>query len=103
LTGDITAAGSLAVGAPNVLMEASFSRQMETEADTYALNRMQHLGIPSEHFANIMARMEFTVVREDKEKQSSLSSDLAVQDAATEDAGAPEESQPIASRVPAIH
>jgi len=89
LTGDITAAGSLAVGAPNVLMEASFSRQMETEADTYALNQMQYLGLATDHFANIMERLEFAAFRENKEKES----DAAVQDGPHDEVDDPEKSQ----------
>ncbi len=65
LTGDITAAGSLVVGAPNVLMDASFSREMETEADTYSLQQMQRLGLDTTHFANIMERLEFAVFDDD--------------------------------------
>ncbi|MEL0083365.1 MAG: M48 family metallopeptidase [Gammaproteobacteria bacterium] len=61
LTGDITAAGSLVVGTPNLLMEAGYSRQMETEADTYALAEMQRLGLATEHFANIMERLELAM------------------------------------------
>jgi len=94
LTGDITAAGSLAVGAPNVLMEASFSRQMETEADTYALNQMQYLGLPTEHFANIMERLEFAACCDDQEKEN----DTAMQDASREEVGDPAESQQNTSR-----
>ena len=69
LTGDITAAGSLAIGAPNVLMEANFSREMESEADTYALNQMQYLGLPTEHFANIMERLELSMFNEEEEEE----------------------------------
>ena len=72
LTGDITAAGSLVVGAPNVMMEASFSREMETEADTYSLQQMQHLGLPTEHFANIMERLEFAVLNNDDEEEEAI-------------------------------
>ena len=58
LTGDITAAGSLVVAAPNILMKAGYSRDMETEADTYALHQMQRLQLETDHFANIMERLE---------------------------------------------
>ena len=75
LTGDITAAGTLIAGAPNVLMEASFSREMETEADSYSLQQMQQLNMDTEHFANIMERLEFAAVDDDECKQPTDSSD----------------------------
>ncbi len=77
LTGDITAAGSLVVGAPNVLMDASFSREMETEADTYSLQQMQHLGLDTEHFANIMERLEFAVFDNKDDGQTSENDDTS--------------------------
>lgn len=58
LTGDVSAAGALVVAAPNVIMEATYSRGLETEADSYALAQMQLLGIAPQHFANIMERLE---------------------------------------------
>ncbi|MBL4622495.1 MAG: M48 family metalloprotease [Immundisolibacteraceae bacterium] len=67
LTGDITAASSLVVGAPNLLMKASYSREMETEADTYALIEMERLQLATEHFANIMDRLEFAMVEAQSE------------------------------------
>ena len=63
-TGDLSAAGSLIVGAPSVMMEASYSRDMETEADSYALQVMERRGIATEHFANIMDRLEFAALAE---------------------------------------
>ena len=69
LTGDISAAGALVVAAPNILMKAGYSRDMETEADTYALQQMRLLGIETEHFANIMERLE-SVISADPNQQS---------------------------------
>ncbi len=70
LTGDITAASTLISGAPNVLMEASFSREMETEADSYSLQQMQQLGLDTEHFANIMERLEFAAFDDEDHEQT---------------------------------
>ena len=63
LTGDMSAAGALVVTAPNVIMEASYSRGLETEADTFALAQMQRLGIATQHFASIMERLELAMTK----------------------------------------
>jgi len=69
LIGDITAAGTLIAGIPNVLMEAGFSREMETEADTYALQQMQKIGLDTEHFANIMERLQLATFNDEDNEQ----------------------------------
>ncbi len=71
LSGDISAAGTLVAGVPNVLLEASFSREMETEADSYSLQRMRHLKLPLEHFANIMERLELNAFESEVGGQAS--------------------------------
>ena len=50
-------------------MEAGFSREMETEADTYALQQMQKIGLDTEHFANIMERLQFVTLDNEDNKQ----------------------------------
>lgn len=57
ILGDISAAGTLALALPNVLMESSYSRAMEWEADSYALERMDQLGIPRASLGGILDRM----------------------------------------------
>ena len=84
LTGDITAASTLIAGAPNVLMEASFSRTMETEADTYSLLRMQDLGLDTEHFANIMERLQFVAFDDEDDEQCKNNED-SIDNSAAED------------------
>ncbi len=58
LIGDIGSGGSLVLGMPNVLLNSSYSRDMEWEADTYAFNQMQNVNISTQHFSNIMERMK---------------------------------------------
>lgn len=62
ITGDISSAGTLVVALPNVLVETSYSRTFESEADSYALEQMQQRDIPTDHFADIMERLEYCSV-----------------------------------------
>ena len=66
VTGDINSAGAMVLALPNVLLESSYSRELEWEADTYSLEYMQKHNIETEHFANFMERMEnYTFVHEE--------------------------------------
>ena len=58
ITGDVNSAGAMALALPGFLLESSFSRQMETEADDYAFVQMQAQGLSTGSFADIMQRME---------------------------------------------
>ena len=58
ITGDVNSAGSLVLAMPNVLIDSSYSREFETEADTYALEHMGEHGIPTSRFADFMERLE---------------------------------------------
>jgi len=60
IAGDVTAAGTLVLALPNVLMESSYSRQLEWEADSYALERMPELGLNGGKFADFLDRLEST-------------------------------------------
>ena len=55
--GDVSAAGALVVALPNLLMESSYSRDMEWDADSYALARMEETGIPRGAFARLLERL----------------------------------------------
>lgn len=57
MTGDLSAFSDATVVVPAVLMSLSYSRDMEREADTYALQALKANGIDPIHFANIMERM----------------------------------------------
>lgn len=57
MTGDLSAFSDATVVVPAVLMSLSYSRDMEREADTYALETLKERGIDPIHFANIMERL----------------------------------------------
>ncbi len=57
LFGDIS---SLAAAAPAALLEASYSRELEREADAYAIAVLRTSGIPLQHLANMLRRLEAT-------------------------------------------
>lgn len=57
MTGDLSAFSDATVVVPAVLMSLSYSRDMEREADTYALETLKENGIDPGHFANIMERL----------------------------------------------
>ena len=50
--------GSLSAAAPTVLLEAKYSRDVEREADAYAVALLDANGIARRHFAQILARLE---------------------------------------------
>jgi len=57
ITGDVTAAGSAFAVLPTMLVESSYSRDMEVEADDYAYEMMRVRHIEHKHFAAIMSRL----------------------------------------------
>lgn len=58
LTGDVSVLGNVMTTAPVVLMQLSYSRKFEDEADAYALRQMQKAGIPTCRFTDILTRLE---------------------------------------------
>jgi len=57
LTGDATTASSLLSTLPTVLIERSFSRELEAQADDYAMFVMKENKISLHYFADIMSRL----------------------------------------------
>ncbi|MCL7422248.1 MAG: M48 family metallopeptidase [Methylobacter sp.] len=55
VTGDVD---SLASGLPAVLLQLRYSRQMETEADSYALASLRRACVPPHLFADLLSRLE---------------------------------------------
>lgn len=53
--GDVSA---LAAAAPTALIQASYSRDLEREADAYAVDVLRANGIPLRHLADILRRLE---------------------------------------------
>ncbi|MFW5451025.1 MAG: M48 family metallopeptidase [Methylophagaceae bacterium] len=58
ITGDVNSAGALILAMPNILMTSAYSRDIEWEADSYALDTMKKVGIPPSRFADFMERLE---------------------------------------------
>ncbi len=74
MTGDISFASSAVIAMPVLLLELSYSRAFEIEADQFALNFLTQNGIQLNHFASIMTRLSKQhddagrVVKRDKNK-----------------------------------
>ena len=58
VTGDVSAAASLATAAPTLVLQSKFSRDNEREADAYSFDLMRRGGIKLENFGAILSRME---------------------------------------------
>jgi hypothetical protein len=58
VTGDVTAASSIIATVPTLLLELSYSREFEREADDFCFELMHRRGLDTRHFANIMRRLE---------------------------------------------
>lgn len=57
ITGDISAASELTATVPALLADLAYSRDMEHEADEFALEFMQSHSLDPNHFAEIMTRL----------------------------------------------
>lgn len=66
MTGDLSSFSDGTVMGPAMLMSLAYSRDMEREADLYALATMRDHGLDPMHFANIMERL----VRQHEEDES---------------------------------
>ncbi len=58
VTGDIGSVTDLAAGLPSLLLQNGYSRDMEREADAYALAWLNTACIPPRHFADILGRLD---------------------------------------------
>lgn len=57
VTGDFS---SIAAGLPTLMLNMRYTRDMETEADGYALNALNAACIPTKYFATLLMRLEST-------------------------------------------
>ncbi len=57
VTADAASLGVAVVGLPTLLTSLEFSREFETEADSYAFELMRQYEISPQHFADMMQRM----------------------------------------------
>ncbi len=58
LTGDVFSVTSMAATLPTMLVDADFSRDMERQADDVAAEYLVRQGVPVDHFATILTRIE---------------------------------------------
>jgi Zn-dependent protease with chaperone function len=58
VTGDIGSVTDLAAGLPSLLLQKGYSRDMESEADAYALAWLNAACIPPRRFADILGRLD---------------------------------------------
>lgn len=58
LTGDLVSITSLAATLPTALVDASFSREFEREADDAAIAWMKSAGVPPRRYAEMLGRLE---------------------------------------------
>jgi Zn-dependent protease with chaperone function len=58
VVGDLGGIGELAGGLPALLLQTGYSREMEREADDHALTFLRRNCVPSQRFAEILARLE---------------------------------------------
>ncbi|HEX7972193.1 MAG TPA: M48 family metallopeptidase [Thiobacillus sp.] len=58
VTGDIGSVTDLAAGLPSLLLQSGYSRDMEREADAYALAWLKTACIPPQRFADILGRLD---------------------------------------------
>jgi predicted Zn-dependent protease len=58
MLGDLGSLGDLSSGLPALLLQTSYSRDMETEADAYALRFMDRACLPPGALADMLARLE---------------------------------------------
>ena len=58
ITGDIGSFSDLAAGLPSLLLQTGYSRDMEREADAYALAWLNTACIPPRRFADILQRLD---------------------------------------------
>ncbi len=72
--GDIEGAGELVIGAGSTLLQSAFSREMETEADHYAFEKLEALNISPAAFADAMIAI---VASEKSESEEAPPSDTA--------------------------
>lgn len=65
LTGDVSAASDVATGLPALLANLSYQRNMETEADDFALAFLRKESIAPQRFADIMLRLDPAALEEE--------------------------------------
>ncbi len=85
ISGDVSTSSSIISAIPIMLVESGYSRDMETEADEYALQYLQQHGISSEYFARILEKLvathmpEYETCLQDKDGKTATSPEQCLQ------------------------
>ncbi len=66
VTGDVDSF-DLITGLPTLVLDLSYSREFEREADLFALEQLHRFEIPVDHFATVMERLEAYYVEQSEE------------------------------------
>ncbi len=72
MTGDVSSASSLVYAIPSLLLELSYSREFESDADDFAYEFLVQNEIETIHFANIMTRLMESANKVDHSNEAEL-------------------------------
>lgn len=76
MTGDASGMGDMGIGLGSALVNSSYSRKHESEADKYAFKKMLTSGIDPKSFSTIMNRMETYMTEEDNGTKKKKENDV---------------------------
>ena len=72
--GDVSGLGEIAVGVPTFLLQSSYARQAEAEADEFAFDMMTRVGVDPVHFASVILKLE-RAQRSEEDDHSAVQAD----------------------------
>ncbi|MBT3206296.1 MAG: M48 family metallopeptidase [Gammaproteobacteria bacterium] len=72
MTGDVSSASSIVYAIPSLLLELSYSREFESDADDFAYEFLVQNEIETIHFANIMTRLMESANKVDNTNEAEL-------------------------------
>jgi Zn-dependent protease with chaperone function len=72
--GDVSQLSALSSSLPGIVAQQHYSREHETEADDFAMQQMDRLGIPRSHFARILSALDNALGHEKNRKTEYLDS-----------------------------
>jgi Zn-dependent protease with chaperone function len=58
MTGDVGSAGAVAIAVPTFLLDQHYSRAFETEADAFAFDSLERVGVSPRRFADAMRKLD---------------------------------------------
>ena len=72
--GDVSQLSALSSTLPGIVAQQHYSREHETEADDFAMEQMDRLGIPRRHFARILSALDSALGQQKNRKTEYLDS-----------------------------